>query len=82
MDLGETEQTLAARIQGELVVCGLHDARRASRVAPALERLSSLGAGGGLIAVDAAGGICMRHNSETMLHAWVREGEAPGAAIS
>ena len=32
---------LAARLEGELVVCGLHDARRAARVAPVLERLSS-----------------------------------------
>ena len=40
-ELGETDQTLAARIEGELVVCALHDARCASRVAPMLERLSS-----------------------------------------
>ena len=32
---------LAARLEGELVVCGLHDARRASRVAPVLARLAS-----------------------------------------
>ena len=32
---------LAARLEGELVVCGLHDARRAARVAPVLERLAS-----------------------------------------
>jgi DNA-binding CsgD family transcriptional regulator len=38
---GETDETLAARLEGELVVCGLHDARRASRVAPVLERLAS-----------------------------------------
>jgi hypothetical protein len=41
MELGETDQALAARIEGELVVCGLHDARRASHVAPILKRLSS-----------------------------------------
>jgi tetratricopeptide (TPR) repeat protein len=37
--LGETDHGLAARLEGELVVCGLHDARRAGRVAPALARL-------------------------------------------
>jgi DNA-binding CsgD family transcriptional regulator len=41
VELGETDQTLAARIEGQLVVCALHDSRRASRVAPMLERLSS-----------------------------------------
>ena len=39
-ELGEADEALAARLEGELVVCGLHDARRASRVAPVLERLS------------------------------------------
>jgi DNA-binding CsgD family transcriptional regulator len=39
--LGEFDGALAARLEGELVVCGLHDARCASRVAPVLERLSS-----------------------------------------
>ena len=40
-ELGEADEALAARLEGELVVCGLHDARRAARVAPVLERLSS-----------------------------------------
>ena len=40
-ELGEADDELAARLEGELVVRGLHDARRASRVAPVLERLSS-----------------------------------------
>ena len=40
-ELGDTDGALAARLEGELVVCGLHDARRASRVAPVLARLSS-----------------------------------------
>ena len=40
-ELGEADGALAARLEGELVVCGLHDARRASRVAPVLERLSA-----------------------------------------
>jgi DNA-binding CsgD family transcriptional regulator len=41
LEIGETDQVLAARIEGELVVCGLHDARRAAHVAPILNRLSS-----------------------------------------
>ena len=40
-ELGETDQELTARLEGELVVCGLHDARRAPRVAPVLARLRS-----------------------------------------
>ena len=40
-ELGEADDVLAARLEGELVICGLHDARRAARVAPVLERLSS-----------------------------------------
>jgi isoaspartyl peptidase/L-asparaginase-like protein (Ntn-hydrolase superfamily) len=47
----------------------------------ALARLSSLQARGGLIAVAADGTICMRHNTETMLRAAVRDGEAPSVAI-
>ena len=40
-ELGDADDALAARLEGELVVCGLHDARRAARVAPVLRRLSS-----------------------------------------
>ncbi|MBV9083919.1 MAG: hypothetical protein JOZ62_14675 [Acidobacteriaceae bacterium] len=40
--LGDTDQTLAARMQAQLVLCGWRDARSASRVAPLFERLSSL----------------------------------------
>jgi DNA-binding CsgD family transcriptional regulator len=40
-ELGDADEALAARLEGELVVCGLHDARRASRVSPALERLAA-----------------------------------------
>ena len=40
-ELGEADRVLAARLEGELVVCGLHDARRAGRVAPVLARLGS-----------------------------------------
>ena len=38
-ELGETDPELTAWLEGELVVCGLHDARRASRVRPVLARL-------------------------------------------
>ena len=41
VDLGDEDEALAARLESELVVAGLHDARRAGRVAPVLERLSS-----------------------------------------
>jgi DNA-binding NarL/FixJ family response regulator len=40
-ELGDEDQALAARLEGELVICGLHDARRASRVKPVLERCSA-----------------------------------------
>jgi DNA-binding CsgD family transcriptional regulator len=40
-ELGEADPGLAARLEGELVVAGMHDARRSSRVAPVLERLAS-----------------------------------------
>jgi DNA-binding CsgD family transcriptional regulator len=45
-ELGPAEMELAARLEGELVVCGLHDARRATRVAPVLARLGSRHLGG------------------------------------
>ncbi len=37
-DLDAVDDALAARLVGELVVCGLHDARRAARVKRVLER--------------------------------------------
>ena len=37
-ELGDADQALAVRLEGKLVVCGLHDARRASRVKAVLER--------------------------------------------
>ncbi len=40
-ELGAADRELAARLEGELVVCGLHDARRAPKVAPVLARLAS-----------------------------------------
>jgi hypothetical protein len=42
-ELNETDQELAARLEGEMVVAGLLDARRASRVAPVVARLGSRG---------------------------------------
>jgi DNA-binding CsgD family transcriptional regulator len=48
-ELGDTDDELAARLEGELVVCGLHDARRASRVAPVLARLSARSISGGVV---------------------------------
>jgi DNA-binding CsgD family transcriptional regulator len=46
-ELGEADEELAARLEGELVVCGIHDARRTARVAPLLERLASRPLSGG-----------------------------------
>jgi DNA-binding CsgD family transcriptional regulator len=40
-ELDGADPELAARLEGELVVCGLHAARRAPRVAPVLARLGS-----------------------------------------
>jgi DNA-binding CsgD family transcriptional regulator len=40
-EFDEADDELRARLEGELVVCGLHDARRASRVGPVLARLAS-----------------------------------------
>lgn len=40
-ELGEADDALAGRLEAELVVSGLHDGRRASRVAPTLRRLAS-----------------------------------------
>jgi DNA-binding CsgD family transcriptional regulator len=45
VELGDADPRFAARLEGELVVCGLHDARRADRVAPVLGRLGSVGPG-------------------------------------
>ena len=38
-ELGDRDSPLAARLEAELVVAGMHDARRASLVAPVIERL-------------------------------------------
>ena len=45
------------------------------------EGLAPIGGRGGLIAVDAEGRLSQRFNSTGMYRAWVREGEAPAAAI-
>jgi hypothetical protein len=37
-ELGEVDEELALRLEGELLICGLHDARRASSVKSVLER--------------------------------------------
>lgn len=50
-------------------------------VEEALARLATLDARGGLIAIDAGGQICMRHNTASMPRASVREGEAARVAI-
>jgi tetratricopeptide (TPR) repeat protein len=58
--LGDADDDLAARLEGELVVCGLHDARRASHVAPVLERLSARSpAGTAAEALGVARGMAM-----------------------
>ena len=67
-ELDDADEELAARLEGELVVCAVHDARRASRVAPVVERLvfpvavgqRGGGAGGRPRDVDAAGGSTRR----------------------
>ncbi|HKN31270.1 MAG TPA: AAA family ATPase [Roseiarcus sp.] len=40
-ELGEADKQLTARLESELVICGLHDARCAARVKPVLKRLYS-----------------------------------------
>ena len=59
-ELGGADEALAGRLEGELVVCGLHDARRAARVAPVLARLSSRSlAGSAAEALAVARGMAM-----------------------
>jgi DNA-binding CsgD family transcriptional regulator len=40
-ELGDVDEALATRLESQLVIRGLHDARRASRVKPVLERVSA-----------------------------------------
>jgi len=47
-----------------------------------MQRLPTLGAAGGLIAVDRAGTLCMRFNTAQMYRACVREGNEPEIAIT
>jgi DNA-binding CsgD family transcriptional regulator len=61
-ELGPTDEELAARLEGELVVCGLHDARRAPRVAPVLLRLSARSLSGG-----AAEAVAVARGMSTLL---------------
>jgi DNA-binding CsgD family transcriptional regulator len=59
-ELGEVDEALAARLEGELVVCGLHDARRASRVPGMVERLASRSlSGSAMEALAVARGMAM-----------------------
>jgi DNA-binding CsgD family transcriptional regulator len=59
-ELGEVDDALVARLEGELVICALHDARRASRVAAVLERLSSRPLSGSAVeALGVARGMAM-----------------------
>jgi beta-aspartyl-peptidase (threonine type) len=70
-------------VQAYDIVARLRYARQPLAVAveEALARLAALDARGGLIAVDASGQLCMRHNTESMLRAGVREGETASVAI-
>ena len=58
-ELPSGHDVVAARLEGELVVCGLHDARRAARVAPVLDRLSSRSVAGAVEAFAVARGMAM-----------------------
>jgi DNA-binding CsgD family transcriptional regulator len=59
-ELGDADQELAARLEGELVIAALQESRRASRVAPLLERLASRPlAGAAAEAFEVARGIAM-----------------------
>ena len=94
--LGDADEALAARLEGELVVCGLHDARRVSRVAPVLKRRSARSpAGSPAEALAVAQGMAMvlagrpageaaaqLEEALSRAHARARElGHAGGAAV-
>jgi isoaspartyl peptidase/L-asparaginase-like protein (Ntn-hydrolase superfamily) len=59
-----------------------HSPLSAAIEAAVIQRLPTLGAEGGLIAVDAAGVICMRFNTAQMYRASVREGEEAEIGIT
>jgi DNA-binding CsgD family transcriptional regulator len=52
-ELGPDDGVLAARLEGELVVCALHDARRAARLGPVLERVAGRALGAGEVEAQA-----------------------------
>ena len=59
-ELGEADKQLAARLESELVICGLHDARcAAARIKPVLKRLYSPGESPLEEAVAVAQGMAM-----------------------
>lgn len=58
-ELGDSDEALADRLEGELVICGLHDARRASRVKPVLERYGASSSAATHIEALAARGMAM-----------------------
>ncbi len=58
-ELGDADQALAGRLEGELVVCGLHDARRASHVKPVLERYGASSSAATHVEALAARGMAM-----------------------
>ncbi|HZZ21984.1 MAG TPA: AAA family ATPase [Roseiarcus sp.] len=58
-ELGEVDEALTARLEGELVICGLHDARRASSVKTVLERQGSSSSPATHSAALAARGMAM-----------------------
>jgi DNA-binding CsgD family transcriptional regulator len=59
VELGDADQAITARLEGELVISGLHDARRASRVKPVLERYAAPSSAPTQTAALAARGMAM-----------------------
>jgi DNA-binding CsgD family transcriptional regulator len=58
-ELGDVDSALVTRLQNELVICGLHDARRASRVKPLLKRCGAPSSAATRAEVLAARGMAM-----------------------
>jgi DNA-binding CsgD family transcriptional regulator len=58
-ELGDADQALVGRLEGELVICGVHDARRASRVKLVLERYGALSSAATQTEALAAKGMAM-----------------------
>jgi DNA-binding CsgD family transcriptional regulator len=59
IEIGDADQALTARLEGELVICGVHDARRASRVKPVLDRYGAPSSAPTQTAALAARGMAM-----------------------